>query len=133
MTTSDAQRERSRLTDLGIELRKLRIDKNGERLLDMAKRLDVSSAFLSAIEMGRKSPPQGLADEISKLYRLSELETKRLNRAEAVARSTFVLKPSSEDAKETVQALARRIDNLPSEALRQIRDIANNEVKKHQD
>ena len=40
-------------TALGKFLRKIRVD-NDERLYDMAKRVEVSSAFLSGVENGRK-------------------------------------------------------------------------------
>lgn len=44
------------LTGIGKFLRKLRID-NEEILKDMADALGVSSAFLSAVENGRKKMP----------------------------------------------------------------------------
>jgi len=45
-------------TEIGKELRKLRIDRD-ERLLDMSERLEKSSAFISAVERGTKTPPNG--------------------------------------------------------------------------
>lgn len=54
-----------KLTELGKELRKIRIGRE-EVLFDMAKRLDISSAMLSAIETGAKAAPEGFA------YRLAE-------------------------------------------------------------
>jgi transcriptional regulator with XRE-family HTH domain len=45
------------LTQLGIFLRKLRLDR-GEILKDMAIKLNVSSSFLSAVENGKKRIPQ---------------------------------------------------------------------------
>lgn len=46
------------VNNFGKFCRKLRIDRN-ERLYDMAKRLNVSSAFLSKVENGQKKPPPG--------------------------------------------------------------------------
>ncbi|EPZ76653.1 hypothetical protein M798_01860 [Brucella melitensis ADMAS-G1] len=46
-------------TELGKELRKLRIDHN-ERLLDMSKKIGKSSAFISAVETGQKPHRTGL-------------------------------------------------------------------------
>jgi transcriptional regulator with XRE-family HTH domain len=46
------------LTPFGIVARKLRLDK-GMRLLDVADRMDVSAAFILAIETGRKPIPDG--------------------------------------------------------------------------
>ncbi len=45
------------LTEFGKAIRKIRLDK-GEILKDMAKRLGISSAFLSAVENGRKNVPE---------------------------------------------------------------------------
>ena len=45
------------LTSIGRFLRKLRIE-NGEILKDMAEALGVSSAFLSAVENGKKKMPE---------------------------------------------------------------------------
>ena len=53
------------LTSIGKFLRKLRID-HGEILKDMADKLDVSVAFLSAVENGKK--------KICDLYQLSVVE-----------------------------------------------------------
>ncbi len=44
------------LTSFGKILHKLRID-DSKRLLDMAKKLDISVSFLSSAEIGRKSIP----------------------------------------------------------------------------
>lgn len=46
------------LTSVGRFLRTLRID-HGEILKDMADVLGVSSAFLSAVENGKKKMPEG--------------------------------------------------------------------------
>ncbi len=48
----------------------LRID-HSERLLDMAKKLDISVGFLSSVEIGKKSVPVGLEEKIIELYGLS--------------------------------------------------------------
>ena len=51
------------ITELGKELRKIRIDQD-ERLLDMAERLEKSAAFVSAVEVGKKSPPSGFEEAV---------------------------------------------------------------------
>lgn len=63
------------LTRFGMFCRKLRID-NNELLLDMAKRLSVSSAFLSKVENGKSKPPIKWKETIASLYDLGlEQET----------------------------------------------------------
>lgn len=63
------------LTRFGRFCRKLRID-NNELLRDMAKRLSVSSAFLSKVENGKSKPPIKWKETIASLYDLGlEQET----------------------------------------------------------
>ena len=62
------------ITSLGTFLRRLRLAK-GEILKDMAESLGVSSAFLSAVENGKKKMPgvnadfAGPIEEIKNLHR----------------------------------------------------------------
>lgn len=58
------------LTEFGKILRKLRVD-HDERMIDMAKRINRSQGFLSAIERGRKPAPDGFDDVIIKEYGLT--------------------------------------------------------------
>ena len=52
-TSKESKEEVCDVTKLGIALRKIRLDRQ-ELLKDMADRLKVSSAFLSAVETGKK-------------------------------------------------------------------------------
>ena len=61
------------VTAFGKILRKRRID-SSEILGDMAKRLDVSAAYLSSIENGLREIPDSFVEKISKEYGLSEAE-----------------------------------------------------------
>jgi len=70
------------LTEFGKILRKLRIDK-GEILKNMADRLNMSSAYLSAIEMGKRAIPNNLVTRLIEIYALSESDIQQLKRAEA--------------------------------------------------
>ncbi len=62
------------VTPFGKTLCKLRID-HSERLLDMAKKLDISVSFLSSVEIGKKSVPVGLEEKIIELYALDQEKT----------------------------------------------------------
>ena len=55
------------LTSIGRFLRKLRID-NGEILKDMAEALGGSSAFLSAVENGKKKMTEGWIEKLKSIY-----------------------------------------------------------------
>ena len=60
------------LTEFGVEVRKLRLEKR-MRLKEMAEKLQMSSAFLSAVETGSKRVPAGLPGRISELMKLDEI------------------------------------------------------------
>ena len=77
------------MTPLGARLRQLR-DERGVTLKDMAKSLNVSSAYLSALEHGRRGKPTWsllqriityfnvIWDEAEELQRLAELSDPRI-------------------------------------------------------
>lgn len=67
-------------SEFGKYLRTLRIN-NGELLKDMANNLQVSSAFLSAVETGKKSIPTDWHTKIVSLYKLSNSESKKLQQS----------------------------------------------------
>ena len=57
-------------TSLGQMLRKIRID-SGEVLMHMANKLKMSPAFLSAIELGKRSVPSDFITNLVANYNLS--------------------------------------------------------------
>lgn len=65
------------ITDFGKALRKLRIDA-GQVLGDMAERLGISVAYLSAIENARREIPDGFVEKIAKLYKLDSKSREEL-------------------------------------------------------
>lgn len=115
--------ETDRLTPIGKFLRKLRIDRD-ERMLDMGRRLGISAAFLSAVEMGRKAPPSDFGRMVAETYNLTTQQTEELISAEAASRKHIKLMPRSSDARVTVALLARHINDLGAEELMKIRKIA---------
>lgn len=56
-----------KLTELGKELRKIRLDRH-EVLFDMAKKIGVSTAMLSAVETGSKPAPDGFVSRLAGCY-----------------------------------------------------------------
>ena len=68
------------LTSIGRFLRKLRID-NGEILKDMAEALGVSSAFLSAVENGKKKMPEGWIEKLKSIYSFTAEQVEELQAA----------------------------------------------------
>lgn len=111
-----------RINELGRALRKLRID-NDELLKDMAVRLGYSASFLSAIETGRKRPPEGFLFKVSSAYQLDN--TAQLELSAAAQRSVREVKLRlSADAtplqREAAFALARRFTDLEDHDATQI-------------
>lgn len=98
---------------LGIFLRKLRIEHN-EVLLDMAQRLQVSAAFLSAVENDRRSAPPSWVDIITAEYHLGLAQQQEL--AEAVAESVKQIRVDvgtvSTSKRNCALAFARSFDDL---------------------
>lgn len=103
----------TRMNRLGIFLRKLRIEHN-EVLLDMAQRLHVSAAFLSAVENDRRSAPPSWVDIIAVEYHLELAQQQAL--AEAVAESVKQIRvdvgTASPSKRNCALAFARSFDDL---------------------
>ncbi|WP_375610409.1 MULTISPECIES: helix-turn-helix domain-containing protein [unclassified Bartonella] len=104
------------VTSFGKILRKLRID-HSERLLDMAKKLDISVAFLSSVEIGKKSVPVGLEEKIIELYGLDKEKALLLKKEAYSCRKSIIIKPSTPLQREAVVAFMRLLDGLHQEAL----------------
>ena len=68
------------LTKVGKYLRMMRLN-NDEILRDMASRLKVTSAFLSAVENGKKKMPKKMRENLIAEYMLSDDEVKALDAA----------------------------------------------------
>lgn len=115
------------LTDFGRILRKIRIDCN-EILNDMAGKLNVSAAYLSAVEMGKRNIPKHWIDEIAKFYNLSEEERKALsNAADNSSKSiTLNLENINKSHRETAILFAREFENMDDEILEKIKRLLNN-------
>ncbi len=78
------------LTSVGRFLRKTRIDE-GEILRDMAKKLGVSSAFLSAVENGKKKLPEAWLPKLEELYSLTPEQITQLKDAIVESSDTIEL------------------------------------------
>ncbi|EJF79431.1 hypothetical protein MCO_00997 [Bartonella sp. DB5-6] len=110
------------LTPFGKTLRKLRID-HSERLLDMAKKLDISVAFLSSVEIGKKSVPVGLEEKIIEFYALDQKMACLLRREADVCRKSFTIKPSNPLSREIVGMFVRNLHNLSQQDLAEFKKL----------
>lgn len=66
------------ITEFGKALRKMRIDRN-EYIKDMAEKLHISVAYLSAIETGKRTIPESLVGRIGRAYFLTAGDISALN------------------------------------------------------
>lgn len=106
------------LTPIGKFLRKLRIDSN-ELLNDMADKLCVSSAFLSAVENGKKRMPPTWKDLIIDAYNLNSDQADDFCSAIAECENKIEihLNDFSDEQKKLAITLARKFSDLDSKQM----------------
>ncbi len=112
------------LTSIGRFLRKLRID-NGEILKEMADALGVSSAFLSAVENGKKKMPTSWFEKLKSIYSFTKDEAEALR--VAVIETNDVVELDLQNVTDRNRALAisfaREFDSLDDERSKEIMRI----------
>lgn len=119
------------LTEFGKKLRTLRIE-HGKTLSDLGNLLDLSSAFISAIETGRKSVPAGFARKVADVLGLNTQEASELDRAasKSVAAINLPLEGRSDHAKELAVAFARRFETMSDADVKKLLgDLGDNSKK----
>lgn len=103
-------------TAFGKELRKLRIDKD-ETIHAMAKKLDISISYLSAIEAGSRKIPGEMVDKIIEKYHLNKERSEIMRQAEAESSKEIDIDLSAMTAEQRklVFALSRKINDISDE------------------
>ena len=109
------------VNNFGKFCRKLRIDKS-ERLYDMAKNLDVSSAFLSKVENGQKKPPQEWRERFIDLYELNAEQIKQFDdyMYEAQNYNSIDISAMDDSDKMMMLSFARKFNNIDKNKLRNL-------------
>jgi transcriptional regulator with XRE-family HTH domain len=112
------------LSIFGKTVRKLRIDK-GVTLKAMAESLGKTSAYLSAVETGRKNPPNQLVQDIAHFFDLSHSETDNLIQAAHESRNevNIPMMGFNDAQREVAAAFARQFSTLTEDELDQIRSL----------
>lgn len=112
------------LTALGKFLRKLRIDR-GEVLKDMADKLEVSSAFLSSVENGKKKMPEAWKCKIPEIYDLSTQQREEFFDAaeEQQTRVELDLTTVTKPQRDLALSFAREFPKIDNETLTKILKI----------
>lgn len=105
------------LTPLGKELRKLRIDAL-ERIADLARALRCTPSFISAVELGKRSPPEDFLQGIVRHYNLDAAAEARLRNLAALSTTAVridLTEGTSERSRELAVAFARAFPTIDSE------------------
>jgi transcriptional regulator with XRE-family HTH domain len=110
------------LTPFGIAVRMLRVDR-GMRLLDLARLTKRSTAFISAVERGRRPIPDGYVAMVARAMDLSAAEIRDLRGAADRTRKEVRVQHLPEDQRELVAAFARKIDELPTDMMADLKKI----------
>lgn len=114
------------ITSVGKFLRKLRID-NGEILKDMATALEVSPAFLSAVENGKKKFPDSWVEKLTSSYSFTATQTAELHAAIIDTNNAVELdlQDVSPESRMLAISFAREFDSLDEDTSRKILEILN--------
>ena len=115
------------LTNFGKALRKMRID-HGEFLKDMAKKLDVTVAYLSAVENGNRDVPDAWISKLSELYNLSVEERKELQNYAYENKDSVKIDITGieREEKEIALAFARTFQELSDDDKKVLQEIFKN-------
>lgn len=118
-------------TKIGDFLRKLRLD-HQQILKDMAEILDVSSAFLSAVENGKKSMPDAWYPIFKENYNLSDEAMDDLRQAamESQKAISLNLKNASSVNRQLAVSFARQFDGIDDATSQKLLSILKDRKKR---
>lgn len=111
---------------IGKFLRRLRVD-HDERLFDMAKKIGVSSAFLSAVENGHKKASNSLINKIINIYNLTPSQESDLYNDLAMSEQSLNLSNFSREKQQATLMFARKFDELSNNQIDEIKRILKGE------
>lgn len=99
--------------------------RENDSLRDMAKKMGVSAAFLSAMEVGRKNIPLVYVDKIVELYHLNEEEKAKLFEViqETNDKVSLELSQMNESQKQVTLVFARKIQTADADLIEKLRKI----------
>lgn len=112
----------AKLTPYGKEIRHYRLD-NQLSLRDMADKLEISAAFLSGVETGRKPISENLINKVLTYFEFTSEQKESLMQAVYKTVKEFKIKPKNESRRDIAEALARKIDELDEDEINKLRAI----------
>lgn len=118
------------LTPFGKALRKLRIDR-GMLLKDMADGIGIAPSFLSGMETGRKSIPDGVVEKIGKWAKLDKVTLKALSMSAEMSKQEFRIPVTANftDRDREAAVLLARFGELPRKQRDKIHEIFKEGLK----
>ena len=118
------------VTNLGKKLRKIRID-NDEISSDMARKLEISVSYLSAIENGKRNISKDLAEKLFKIYQLSDNDKEKILQAISIYSGEMRIRLDSlnEKQKELSLLYAREVGKLNDKQIEKITGYLNGNTK----
>lgn len=119
------------VSNFGKFMRKIRIDRN-ESLRTMAQNLEISAAFLSAMEVGRKNIPIEYIEKIVTIYNLDDIKKIELENSiyETNNKVQLELNIMNEAQKDVSLLFARKIKTADDKLIELLREALLNEENK---
>lgn len=114
------------LTSLGKQFRIIRLN-NGELLKTMAEKLNVTPAYLSSIENGKRKPTQKFMKSLFDSYSFSEEVKRKIEDAyyTTIDNISIDLSNQSPEQKDLGLVFARKFDTLTDEEVKKIFKLLN--------
>ena len=111
-------------SEFGIELKKMLIER-GIRIYDLAKRLNVSSAFVSSVITGKKNVPDGWVDQLKDILILTKEQYDLLLEKAEKSRDVYKIDVTrcNQLQKNTLYAFQRNLEDLDEETLKKLNEI----------
>ena len=119
------------LTNFGKELRKLRID-NDELLKDMASKLGVTVAYLSAVENGNREVPDSWLNILREKYSLDQDSFRELQETAYEKKTGIKLEMNSKEERDVALSFARRFNEMNNEELQELLVFLEKQRKKEE-
>ncbi len=110
------------LTKFGKQLRKIRID-NDHRLKDMADKLKVTVAYLSAVENGNRKVPDEWIHIIVEEYHLNAQEQIELQHAAYEEKTEIRISLEEADKVDLALSFARKFKSLTNDELNRLQEF----------
>ena len=122
----------SALTEFGMKCRVLR-SARGLLMVDQARAMKKSSAFISAVETGAKSIPPDYIDALAEWLKLSATELRDVHEAANATPKVVKLRAKNGETAKLVVEFAASIEKLTTRQIKELRLIINNGANSCQD